>query len=122
MRRRPCIVCTKQIEPGDRVMIGQSKRTYPWGTRTNRSMSHLECWYTNAHVWLDEHPYTPTVKAGPGRATHYTPEQAVVRKALRVNIVRWSKKQQEYIGQGMWAMAGRYGDQVYEARERLNGM
>jgi hypothetical protein len=122
MRKRSCVVCTKQIEPGDRVMVGQFKRKYPWGTRTRRSTSHLECWYTNAHVWLDDHPYTPTVKAGPGRPVSYTPEQAANRKALRVNISRWKTKQQEYIGQGLWAMAGRYEDKVTSAREVLSSM
>ena len=122
MRRRPCIVCTKQIDPGDKVMVGQSKRTYPWGTRTKRSMSHLECWYNQAHIWLDDHPYTPTVKAGPGRSIRYTSEQAVERKALRVSISRWSKKRQEYVGQGMWAMALRYSDRVSEARGVLTSM
>ena len=122
MRRRPCVVCTIQIEPGDRVMVGQFKRTYPWGTRTQRSMSHLSCWTFQAHIWLDEHPYTPTVKAGPGRPTQYTPEQACARKSLYMNINRWSKKQQEYMGEGLWAMAGRYGDQVTEARDKLNSM
>lgn len=122
MRRRSCVVCTRQIVPGDRVMVGQYKRTYPWGTRTRRSMSHLECWYTQAHIWLDDHPYTPTVKAGPGRPARYTPEQAASRKALLMNISRWNKRQQEYVGQGMWAMALRYSDKISEARSTMDSM
>jgi hypothetical protein len=122
MRRRPCVVCTKDISPGDRVMVGQFKRTFPWGTRTKRSMSHLECWYSQANVWLDDHPYVPTVKAGPGRPVTYTNEQAAERKSLRVNISRWQTKQEEYIGQGMWEMASRYGDRVSTARESLSSM
>lgn len=122
MRRRSCVVCTKQIEPGDRVMVGQYKRTFPWGTRTKRSTSHLECWYSQANLWLDDHPYAPTVRAGPGRPTSYTPEQATERKSLQVCIGRWKTRQQEYIDKGMWAMASRYGDKVAGAREVLSSM
>lgn len=122
MRRRDCVLCTVRIQPGDEVMVSQWKRTYSYGTRTRRQMSHFGCWYVHAQIWLDEHPYVPVIKAGPGRPQKYTGEQIAKRRNLQNNIKRWGLKQKEYVGTGMWAMAGKYGDKVAGARGELNGM
>ncbi len=122
MRRRTCIVCTVQIQPGDRVMIGQWKRTGGYGTRTTRTMSHLQCWVTKAEVWLDDHPYEPVIKAGPGRPQKYTSEQIRVRRNLLSSMKRWHTRQTEFIGDGMWATADRYKDKISVARDELNSM
>lgn len=122
MRKRACIVCTIPLEPGDQVMVGQWKRTGPYGTRTRRTMSHFQCWVSNARVWFDEHPYTPVIQAGPGRKTVYTQEQRKRRSSLRVMINQDKKKQQEYIGDGLWVMAEKYADRIRVRREELEGM
>ena len=103
-------------------MIGQWKRPASFGTKTTRHVSHLECWYNNANNWLDDHPYTPVIQAGPGRPVKYTQDQIVTRRNLQNNIKRWTVKQQDYVGQGMWATAGMYGDRVSVARSQLNSM
>lgn len=121
-RKTPCINCTKDILPGDRVVIGRWKHTYSYGTRTRQVASHLSCWVTQTEIYLDEHPYEPRRVAGPGRPARYTPEQARERGVIRVQMLRWTKKQQEYVGQAMWAMAGRYKDKVEEGRRRLDDM
>ena len=121
-RRFPCIVCTTKLEPGDRVIICQSKRTYPWGTRTRRQTSHFNCWVTQANLYLDDKPYVAVVPVGPGRKRKYTPEQAKRRVYLQITISRWRKQQQKYIGTGMWAMGGRYSDKISKIREELDSM
>ena len=122
MRRRACITCTKPIEPGDPVMVGQWKRTGPYGTRTTKTMSHFQCWVTRAEVWFDDNPYAPVIQAGPGRPNKFTPEQKRRRASLHVMINQNRKKQQEYIGDGMWTVAERYADKVRGYREELEGM
>lgn len=125
MRRRECVLCTVRIEPGDRVFWSQTKRTFPWGTRTNRRTSHFDCYVSKASVWFDDHPYIPTtdsINTRPGRPVKYTSEQSQERRQLRANILRWNKKQQEYTGDGMWGMAGRYGEKVHKARAVLDSM
>ena len=119
MRKRSCVLCTQPITPGDEVMVGQWKRRFPWGMRTKRTMSHLQCWYDKARTWLQDHPYEPVIKAGPGRPKRYTPEQISARRNLQNNIKRWTLKQQEYIGIGLWATADRYKDKVAGARDEL---
>ncbi len=122
MRRRACVECTHGIEPGDRVAIGQWKRTYPWGTRTRRVVAHWKCWLVKQEIWFDEHPYTPVIQAGPGRPVKYTPEQRKRRASLRVMINQNKKKQVEYIGDDMWATAERYTDKIRVYRDELNDM
>ena len=122
MRRQACVVCTKPIEPGDPVMVGQWKRTGPYGTRTNRTMSHFQCWVTKAQVWFDDNPYAPVIKPGTGRKTVFNVEQKKRRNSLRAMINQNRKKQQEYIGDGMWIMAEKYADKVRGYREELEGM
>lgn len=121
-RRGSCILCTHLIEPGNEVMVGQRKWTHSGGTRTKRTYSHYSCWKTNADTYLLDNPYTPTVKAGPGRPTKYTAEQAKERMRLSISIARWSSKQKEYVGDGMWAMANKYGGMIKEYRYRLVNM
>lgn len=121
-RKRTCINCQKQVSPGDRVVIGRWKRTYPWGTRTRQVASHLICWVRKSEEYLDDHPYEPRRVAGPGRPRKYTPEQSRKRGSIRVQILRWARRQQEYTSMGMWAMAGRYKDKIEQARGVLDGM
>ena len=122
MRKRNCILCTHQIMPGDEVMVSQWKKKFPWGMRTNRQMSHFECYISRARTWLEDHPYTPTIKAGPGRPVKYTPAQVTQRKSLQTNILRWGKKQEGYVGDGMWEVAKGYGDRISKARDKLKAM
>ena len=121
-RRRVCINCQKDILPGDRVVVGQWKRTYVYGTRTRKVMGHFACWVSRAEEYLDTHPYEPRRVAGPGRPRTYTPEQGRKRGSLRVQILRWARKQQEYTGMGLWAVAGRYKDKIEHARRVMNDM
>lgn len=123
-RRRSCINCTKGIELGDRVAIGQWKRTYPWGTRTRRVMSHWECWLTLQEVYFDDHPYDTSKNyvPGPGRKAKYNKEQKKQRLLMHAQVWRWKKKQQAYIGQGLWETADRYRDQIREVRVQLDNM
>jgi len=121
-RRGSCVLCTKEIVPGDEILIGQYKWKTVAGTRTKRTRSHFECWIIKAQTYLMDNPYTPTVKAGPGRPTRYTPEQAVNRKRLNTSITRWDTKQQDYINEGMWAMANKYRGMIEEARGKLVNM
>lgn len=122
MRERDCVECTRRIYPGDKVAIGQWKRTYPWGTRTRRVMSHWPCWVMKQEVRFDEYPYTPRRVAGPGKPRIYSDAQRRERANLRVNIVRWGKRQQEYINDGLWAVADGYKDKIMAARNRLANM
>ena len=114
--------------PGDRVMNGQWKRTYPWGTRTRRVISHWQCWLDIEEVYFDEHPYIPTGVAGdafypgPGRPPQYSNEQTRIRHNLQVSIKRWTKMREDYVGKSMWAVADGYGDKVHEARDPLTTM
>ena len=121
-RRGLCINCQKEILPGDRVVIGRWKRKYPWGVRTRQRVSHFNCWVREAEEYLDDHPYEPRRVAGPGRPIQYTQEQRRERRNLQVQISRWTRKQQEYIGGGLWAVAGRYKDKIEQARGVLEGM
>lgn len=121
-RRRNCKDCTKPINPGDRVMVGQWKRTFPWGTRTKRVMSHFACWVGQAEAYLDDHPYEPSITPGPGRPQQYTATERTRRMALGTNIRRWTEKQQHYTGDGMWAVANTYKDKIVKARVELNEM
>ena len=126
MRRRSCVTCTKPIMPGDKVMVGQWKRTGIYagvkGTRTNRTASHWECYKSKAEVWWDDNPYTPVIQAGPGRPIKYTPEQKKRRASLHAMIDQNRKKQIAYIGDDMWATADRYADKIRVYRDELNGM
>ncbi len=121
-RRRNCINCTQGINPGDPVIYGQWKRTYPWGTRTRRVVSHWKCWVVNQETYLDDHPYEPRRVPGPGAPRKFTDIQRKRRMILHTDVCRWTRKQQHYTGQGMWAMAGRYGDKVAQARDELESM
>lgn len=127
-RKRTCINCTKPINPGDEVINGQWKRTYPWGTRTRRVISHWSCWFMLQRIYFDEHPYIPSGvggssnNAGPGRPPKYTKEERLERTRLQVNIYRWVKQREGYIGKNMWAVADGYGDRIKVARDRLNVM
>lgn len=104
------------------MVYGRWKRTYSWGTRTKQVISHWKCWVIGQEVYLDSHPYEPRRVAGPGRPRRYTDIQRKQRIALKVNIGRWSKEQQYYTGQGMWAVAARYGDKIAQARTTLDSM
>lgn len=121
-RKRNCLNCTKQIVPGDRVIVGQWKRTYGWGTRTKRVMSHFTCWVVQAEVYLDDHPYEAPSTAGPGRPHKYNADQRRRRMSLGANIKRWHQKQQTYTGEAMWAMADSYKVKISEARAELVNM
>jgi len=121
-RQRDCVLCTVRIMPGDEVLIGQFKRTYPWGTRTKQTASHFECWISKARTYLADNPYNPKFTAGPGRPVVYSQDDIRLRKNLQVNITRWGKKQREFVGQGMWAMADRYGAKIAKARMNLDTM
>jgi len=121
-RTRECINCSRMIYPGDQVAIGQWKRTYPWGTRTRRVMSHWKCWISLQETYMADHPYEPRRVAGPGRPRKFTDVQRKRRLALNVSISRWNKEHQYYIGLGMWSVASRYSDKVQQARDELNGM
>jgi hypothetical protein len=121
-RKRDCINCTHQIELGDPVTIMQWKRTYPWGTRTKRVVSHWSCWVTKQEVYIDDHPYEPRQAAGPGRPVKYTGKQMTRRRGLLQNIKRWRTKQIDFIGDGLWATADRYKYKISVARDELNGM
>ena len=103
-------------------MVGQWKRTGSYGTRTHRTMSHFECWKVQAEQWFDDNPYKPVIQAGPGRPARYTDEQIITRRNLQGNIKRWTVRQQQYLGEGMWAMAGKYGDRVSMANRELERM
>ncbi len=122
-RKRVCINCTQVIMPGDRVMIGQWKRsgTYQgkWATRTTQVMSHFACWVSRAEVYLDDNPYVPPNNPGPGRPTKYTEDQLRLRRNTQMQIKRLTGKQQYYNGQGLWAVAGGLGDRVRVLRESL---
>ncbi len=121
-RRVGCVVCTKIIEPGNPVMVSQYKRTFKRGTRTVRRSSHYSCWEIHARIWFDEHPYIPTVKAGPGRNPLYTEQQAKDRQRIRVKMARWLTKQESYTRDGMWAMADKYKGLIAGGRAELNVM
>ena len=125
-RRRACTNCTHEILPGNQVMIMQWKKTGMYqgkiGTRTRLLMSHLSCWISKAYTYLEDHPYEPPNTPGPGRPIKYTPDQLRRRRNLQMQIRRWRGQQEDYNGQGMWAMADKYKDKVREARERLGCM
>ena len=122
MRKQKCVVCPVEIQPGDDVMVGQTKKTYPHGVRTRRTMSHLDCWIRDARYYLHTHPYEPTILPGPGRPKQYDDQQKRERKSLLMNISRWGKKRQEMIELGMWINAAGYARQVSSARDKLNKM
>ncbi len=121
-RVRTCINCTHQIHPGDRVIMGQTKRTFHFGTRTRRMISHFKCWVSNAETYLDDNPYEPRRVAGPGRPKTFTTEQRKHRLVLQVQMRRWTLKQEEYINMGMWTVAEGYKEKVAGARLKLNEM
>jgi len=127
-RRRSCILCTQSIVPGDRVMVGQWKRTGAYGTRTTRTMSHFDCWISKARTWLDDNPYEPPTglnsenAPNAGRPRKYTIEQGKQRLTMQVQMRRMVKRQQYYNGQGLWLVAESYGAKAKVIREQLSSM
>ena len=128
-RKRSCAECTVGIVPGDRVFIGQYKRTGMYAgekaTRTTRIMTHFDCFVSKHTTYLDDNPYEPPTglnengEHSPGRPRKYTIEQGKRRQSLQMRMRRLVERQQYYNGQGMWAMADGYKEKVRVIREQL---